>query len=246
MEQIEQMKQIKQDGLKKLTEKSRLLSQCSLFQGIEPVVINEMLNCLEPKSCRYKKNDTIALAGEPFESIGVLLKGEALVIKETAAGHRSMMALLRPGDLFGEIVVFSKNSAWPATVIAQEESQALFISRRKLTGQCEQSCTWHRTIIENMLRIISEKAMMLNKKVEYLTIKSMRGKLSTFFLEQHRKAGTTTFRLPMKRNELADFLNVSRPSMSREMARMREEGLIDFHLETVRIINAEALRDMGE
>ncbi|QGG48089.1 Crp/Fnr family transcriptional regulator [Heliorestis convoluta] len=240
------MGQIKKDGQKDLTEKTRFLAKCALFQGIETVVIDEMLFCLDLKSFRYKKNETIALTGEPFESIGILIKGEALVIKETAAGHRSMMALLQPGDLFGEMVVFSKNSTWPATVIAQEESEAWFISRRKLLGQCENSCTWHRTLIENMLRIISEKAMMLNKKVEYLTIKSMRGKLSTFFLEQHRKAGTMTFRLPMKRNELADFLNVSRPSMSREMARMREEGLIDFHLETVRIINAEALRKIAE
>ncbi|KAB2954261.1 Crp/Fnr family transcriptional regulator [Heliorestis acidaminivorans] len=240
------MGQKKKDGCKNLAEKTHLLAECALFQGIEPLVIDEMLFCLDLKSFRYKKNDTIALAGEPLESIGILLKGEALVLKETAAGHRAIMILLNPGDLFGEMVVFSKNSSWPATVIAQEESEVLFISRRKLLGQCDNSCTWHQKLIENMLRIISEKAMMLNKKVEYLTIKSMRGKLSTYFLEQYRKTGATTFRLPMKRNELADFLNVSRPSMSREMARMREEGLIDFHLETIRIINVEALREIGE
>ncbi|MBM7867426.1 cyclic nucleotide-binding domain-containing protein [Heliobacterium gestii] len=222
------------------------LSACPLFNGLTPEVVKAMQVCLEPKIARYKRNDVIAFAGEAFDSIGILLTGEAQVIKETAAGHRAMMDMLRPGGLFGEIVVFSTNASWPATVIAQEESQVMFIPRRKLIGQCERSCDWHRVIIQNMLRIISEKAMMLNKKVEYLSIKSMRGKLSAFFLEQQKKAGAATFRLPMKRNELADFLNVSRPSMSREMARMREEGLIDFHLETVRIIDMEALRDRSE
>ncbi|ABZ82630.1 transcriptional regulator, crp/fnr family [Heliomicrobium modesticaldum Ice1] len=227
-------------------EGKRLLPACPLFDGLEPAVVKEMLVCLEPRMNQYKKSDTIAFAGEAFDSIGILLKGEARVIKETAAGHRSMMAVVRPGGLFGEIVVFSSNAVWPATVIAQEECQVLFIPRRKLVEQCERSCAWHRVLIQNMLRIISEKAMMLNKKVEYLSIKSMRGKLSTFFLEQHKKSGAATFRLPMKRNELADFLNVSRPSMSREMARMRDEGLIDFHLETVRIIDVERLMETAE
>jgi CRP-like cAMP-binding protein len=97
-----------------------------------------------------------------------------------------------------------------------------------------------------MLGIISEKALMLNRKVEYLAIKSMRAKISTFLLEQYKKTGKTTFMIPLNRNELADFLNVSRPSMSREMCRMKEEGIIDFHRASIRIINPDALKKSVE
>ena len=221
-----------------------ILVKVSLFEGIERTDLTTMMGCLGPKLSTYKKNDFITIAGEKFQSIGIMLEGEAVIVKENAAGNRVVMDILKPGDIFGEVVVFAENSVWPGSVVAQEASKALFIPRQKIIGQCHKMCPRHRTIIRNMLKIVSEKAMQLNKKVEYLTIKSMRGKISAFLLEQHRKAGTTTFDLPLNRNEMADFLNVSRPSMSREMCRMKEEGVIDFHLSSVRIKDIKALQGM--
>jgi DNA-binding transcriptional regulator LsrR (DeoR family) len=83
---------------------------------------------------------------------------------------------------------------------------------------------------------------MLNKQVEYLTIKSIRGKISTFLIEQYNTFGSLTFVLPMNRKEFAEFLNVSRPSLSREMSRMRDEGIIDFHMSAVKIIDLDRLK----
>lgn len=220
------------------------LNKVSLFKGIEGRDLTLMMGCLEPKLSQYKKNDFITIAGEKFESIGIMLEGEAVIVKENAAGNRVVMDILKPGDIFGEVVVFAEDSVWPGSVIAQEASKVLFISRQKIIGQCHKMCLWHREIIRNMLKIVSEKAMLLNKKVEYLTIKSMRGKIAAFLLEQYRRTGKTTFVLPMNRNEMADFLNVSRPSMSREMCRMKQEGVIDFHLSSVRIRKIDILKEM--
>jgi len=144
--------------------------------------------------------------------------------------------------MFGEMLVFSRASTWPANVQAQNSCTVFFIQREKIIGECEKMCSWHRTLIQNMLVIISERALMLNKKLEYLSIKSIRGKLSKFLLEESKKAGNLTFMISMNRNELADFLNVSRPSMSREMCLMRDEGIIDFHLSSIKILNVEALK----
>lgn len=218
----------------------------SLFEGIEVEDLTAMLGCLKPKIDQYQKNDFIATAGNRFESVGIMLEGEAVVIKENAAGNRVVMDILKPGDIFGEVVVFATDSVWPGSVVAQGSSRVLFLPRQKILGQCQKVCPWHRTLIQNMLKIVSEKAMMLNKKVEYLTIKSMRGKIGAFLLDQYRRNGKNTFDLPMNRNEMADFLNVSRPSMSREMRRMKEEGIIDFHLSSVRIKDLNALRGMVE
>jgi CRP-like cAMP-binding protein len=222
------------------------LAKVSLFAGIERTDLTTMLSCLEPKLSIYQKSDFIAIAGEKFESIGILLEGEAVVIKENAAGNRVVMDILKPGDIFGEVVVFVEDPVWPGSVVAQEASKILFIPRQKIIGQCHKMCSRHREIIRNMLKILSEKAVLLNKKVEYLTIKSMRGKIAAYLLEQYRKNGKTTFELPLNRNEMADFLNVSRPSMSREMSRMKDEGIFDFHLTTFRIKNPEALKRMVE
>jgi CRP-like cAMP-binding protein len=69
----------------------------------------------------------------------------------------------------------------------------------------------------------------------------MREKLCRYLVEQSRASGSTMFTMDMNRNELADFLNVSRPSMSRELGRMRDEGLIDFYRGSVRILSLEQL-----
>ena len=221
------------------------VSKTSLFQGIERVDILAMLNCLKPRVCSYNRNDYIVTGGDPYESVGIVLKGAATVSKENAEGNRIVMTLLKQGDIFGEIIAFSSQMNWPATVQAQETCVVLFLPRGKIVGECDRMCSWHRTLIQNFLRVISERAMMLNKKVEYLTIKSMRGKISTYLLEQYRREGDVNITLPLNRNELSDFLNVSRPSMSREMSKMKDEGIIDFRLNAVKIRNIEGLKHMS-
>lgn len=218
----------------------------SLFYGIEKSGIERMLECLKPRVGVYKKSDYIVTGGERYESVGIVLSGTATVSKENAAGNRIVMTLLKHGDIFGEIVAFSSMMTWPATVQAQESCEVLFLPRGKIVGDCDKMCSWHRILIQNFLRIISERAMHLNKKVEYLTIKSIRGKICTYLLEHYNKLGNNKIQLSLNRNELADFLNVSRPSMSREMSKMRDEGVIDFHLSTFKILNLQELKRMSE
>jgi len=223
-----------------------VLSKAELFKGFSKDEIALMIKCLEPKVKAYQKGNYLAIAGEKFHGLGIMLEGEAAVYKENMAGNRVMMVLLKPGDVFGEILAFSTESLWPVTVEAQQPCKALFISRHKIVGECGRACPWHRKLIENMLTMVSERAIALSRKVEYLSIKSIRGKISAYLLEQYKKTGKTTFMLPMNRNALADFLNVSRPSLSREMCNMRDEGIIDFHRASVRIKDLEALKNMAQ
>lgn len=212
-----------------------------LFSGIESKELPSMLLCLKPIIRTFNRNDFIAIAGDEFDSIGLFLQGEATVNKENVSGNRIMMTRLKPGDMFGEALVFTGQAHWPSTIQAQTSCKVMFLARGSITGLCEKVCPCHKTLIQNMLKIVSEKAMMLNKKVEYLTITSVREKLCKFLLEQYKKTGTSTFTIPLNRKELAEFLNVTRPSLSREMRRMREEGIIDFHMASIKILDAEKM-----
>lgn len=223
-----------------------IIEKMPLFQGLNPEECHTLLSCLNPKIKQYEKNEYIANIGDPFDGIGNILAGEASVIKENIAGNRVIMSLLKPGDMFGEMAAYSDNPSWPASVQATNICTVFFLPAHKIIGECEKTCPWHRALIRNLLRIITAKALYLNKKVDYLTIKSMRGKLAAFLLEQHGKSESSTFMLPMNRNELADFLNVSRPSMSRELSRMREEGVIDFYLASIQITDINKLKSWVE
>lgn len=223
-----------------------VLEETPLFKGIAGSDLEATLACLSPQTGFFRRNDFIALSGQKMPGLGMLLSGEAAVLKESITGNRVMMTVLEPGDLFGEMAVFSGQDDWPASVLAQKDSTVMFLPPAKILGECHKVCDSHRILITNMLRILSEKALLLNRKVEYLAMKSLRGKISRYLLEQSRAGGNHTFMIPLRRNELADFLGVSRPSLSREMCRMRDEGLIEFHRESIRIMDKEALRGAAE
>jgi len=77
----------------------------------------------------------------------------------------------------------------------------------------------------------------LTKKIEYLAIKGLRGKICTYLYNIYLKTGNREFRLPMKKYELAEFFNIARPSLSREMINLREEGIIDFTGGKIKLIS---------
>jgi len=219
-----------------------VLLQCRLFHNLEKDELDAMLVCMDIRIRHYGRNELANIAGDPFEGVGVMLTGQAAVVKESNAGDRMILSILKPGDLFGEMAAFSGNGKWPATIVAQMESDILYVPPDKLVGQCANACMGHRKLILNMLGILSGKALMLSRKLEYLSIRSMRARIASFLLEQYRVNGRNTFLLPMNRNELADFLNVTRPSLSREMGRMRDEGMLDYHRSSIRILDLAALK----
>ncbi len=222
------------------------LSTCELFKGITPEELNIVFGCLKPKVSSYEKNELVAVAGEKFTGLGIVISGEVVVTRENAAGSRVILAVNGPGEMFGEMSAFSGEGVWPASVAARTACTVMFLPAGKIICNCERLCASHRQLITNMLEIVSGKALMLHRKLEYLTIKSLRGKISTFLLEQYKRAGSAIFMISMKRNELADFLHVTRPALSREMCRMRDEGVIEFHGDSIKIKELDTLKSMAE
>lgn len=220
-----------------------VIQKAALFKSIEGAELNRMLTCFGSKVVSFEKNENICRAGEKYYGIGVVLCGKVMVTKENAIGNRIIMAKLKAGDLFGETIAFSDKTTWPATVIAVEDCKILYIEPNIIVENCRNTCVGHKQLIINMLKIISKKALNLNRKVEYLVIKGMREKVSMYLLEQYKRTGQLTFMIPLNRNELAEFLNVSRPSMSREIGKMKEEGIIDYYKSTFKILDLQTLKE---
>ncbi|GAB6106284.1 Crp/Fnr family transcriptional regulator [Fusibacter bizertensis] len=218
------------------------LYETSLFRGIDKPGIQNMINCLNPRIHYYKKNENIAMSGDPFHGIGIVIEGEAVIAKENIAGNRAILTVLKQGDMFGEMISFTEKKVWPVTVTAQSDSEVIFISPEKIITRCEKMCDSHQILIQNMLKIMSKKALILSRKVDYLSIRSLRGRLCAYLIEQWKLQETPVFSLPMNRDELADFFNVARPSISRELSKMKDEGYIDFHKSAFKIIDFEAMK----
>ena len=215
----------------------------SLFDGFDFETLKGMKGCLDLSLNQYEKGQNIVYRGDDFTKIGIVANGGATVLKENALGARNIVELLTVGAVFGEMAAFSKKAVWNFTVQANQNSKIIFIPKGRILGECQRLCPCHRRLIENFLTILSDRGLFLDKKIEYLTIKSVIGKISAYLYDQYLSHEKTSFELGLNRSELADFLCVSRPTLSREMAALRYKGIIDFYLNHIKIKDIEALKE---
>ena len=218
------------------------LLKCQLFEGFDAEATKSLLPCFNAESRNFAKGDVLKQTGDPQQTIGIVIEGEVQVLKEDYAGNRLIIGIFGPGEIFGEVAAFAGLNRWPNTVVASTDGMVLYIPFIKITQPCCRVCDAHQRMIRNMLSIVAGKAMIMNNRIGFLKMKGMREKLTAFLYDQYRQSGNKTFLVPMNRDDLADFLNVSRPSMSRELGRMRAEGLIDYFRSSFTILDLESLR----
>ncbi|MDD2251635.1 MAG: Crp/Fnr family transcriptional regulator [Dehalococcoidales bacterium] len=222
------------------------LKASPIFKDIEEQNLSTMLGCLKPVKREYQNREIIALDGAEFSGIGVVADGKIALTRETFGGNRVILQVLGPGDIVGEMVAFSNLKKWPFTVIAQDDCCLFFLPTHKVMGYCSNICSSHSTLIMNVLNILSNKAISLSKTIEHLSARSIRGRVSSYLLDKYRLKGEKNFTLDMKRNELSDYLGIPRPSLSREMANMKQDGIIDYKGASITIKDLIRLEDAIE
>lgn len=217
------------------------LKNCVLFSSIEEDELPQLLTCIEAREKTYRTGEFVWLAEEEVNFIAVVLSGSVELIKENPAGVKHILDFVGAAQLFGEGIVCTKLRHSPVTVRARQTSRILLIPYFKIIRACGNSCSFHHNIIQNMMLLLGEKNLILTRKIELLTLKGMREKLATYLLYEADKQNCQPFTIVPNRNELAEYLNVSRASMCRELGRMKAEGLIDYYQNSFKILSREAL-----
>lgn len=210
-----------------LKEYFGILNTTGLFKGIDAAGLETMLKCLGSEIKYAGKGEVILLAGDKPEYVGIVLSGQLHIIREDYDGNRLLIAALAPGEIFAEALCCAGVSESPVTVMADVDSTVMLLSFSHILHICPNSCSFHTKLIENMLRLIANKNLQLQIRMEIVSLKSIRAKmmryLESFVPEQGRN-----ITIPFNREELADFLCVERSALSHELARMKRDGLIEY------------------
>ncbi|SMP68646.1 Crp/Fnr family transcriptional regulator [Anoxynatronum buryatiense] len=218
---------------------SPVLQHCSLFQAIPQEQISTILNSMVYELLPVQRDSFIALEGDAYRQISIILSGEVAIKKIYGSGKAVTVTTLRSGDIFGELMVFTQRSL-PSTVSAQTDVTLLQIPQQEVLRLCQQ----HPLFLQNLMRLLSDKIWMLNEKLKLLSYGSLRQKIASFLLEYHHQQETPDLNLPFTRQEMADQLGVPRPSLSRELAAMKRDGLIDYWKHHVRLLQLEKLENI--
>ena len=220
-----------------------LLSKCALFKNVKEEDLGSLLSCLNSYTKNYKDEEYIFFAGNEINYVGVILSGSAEIIKENLAGSRHIMAFLGPAHIFAEGIVCTPKRISPVTLRVKEDSKILFIPYERIIKSCGNTCNFHVQLIQNMMMILGQKNFNLNSKIELLTLKGMREKIAAYLLTESKNSNSLSFQIVPNRNELAEYLNVSRTSMCRELARMKELNILDYYQNSFKILDVEALKE---
>ena len=203
--------------------------QSPLFHGIKPEERKAMLGCIGYHVRAFQKGEIIAFEAETINHVGVVMEGAVDMIKEDVWGNRTMLLRSYAEDVFGETFACGEDSMSVVTFVAAQDSKVLFLSFCRVMHTCTNACAFHQTLIENMVRIIARKNRELMRKVEVVSKKSLREKILAYLSIQSQTQGSSRFEVPLGRMEWAEYLCADRSALTRELAKMKEEGLIDYH-----------------
>ena len=210
--------------------------QKNLYYNISLEEYKHLLGCLNAREKHFTGGETVCSYDQAFHSSGILGKGSALVVRYEINGARTILERLEPQDIFGQLLsAYQKNPLNGISVVCDEPCDVLFINYDGISRPCAKACTYHQQLIQNMLTLISEKAVDLSERVEVLSQRTIREKLICFFLQMAGRQKSESFTLPFTMVDLADYLSIDRSAMTRELKRMKEEGLIEINRRNIRL-----------
>jgi len=204
------------------------LLACPLFEGISPAELPALLGCLGASVRKLPRHAFILEADSPVSRFGIVLSGAVDVVMEDFWGNRSLVSRLAPGELFGESLACARTDRSPTSACAAEDAQVLLLDARRVTTGCEHACGFHARLIDNLMRILAAKNVLLTRKIEHVTRRTMREKVLSYLSSEARRANAGTFWIPFDRQALADYLAVDRSALSAELSRMKREGILDY------------------
>ena len=207
-----------------------------LFDGISPEDRKTMLGCIGYHIGTFRKGDIVAFEEENIKHIGILLSGAVDMVKEDLWGNKTMLVRMRKDELFGETFACGEDNMSVVTFVVSEDAKILFMPLDRVMHSCTLACVFHHRLIENMVHIIANKNRDLMRKVEVVSKRTIRERLLAYLSIQAQIQESRYFEIPLGRVELAEYLCVDRSALTRELAKMKDDGLIDYDKNCFRIL----------
>lgn len=207
---------------------------------------DEILSLIEEKDTdikRYEKGSFVFEEDDTPDKLYVLIEGYVEVSKMTFSGKKILITTIEnPGDMFAEVYMFMGKGKYDMSAQAVEESVVLSVSCdffENISHNIKAGVL--AKIRKNLMSIFAMKAYNLSGKVRLLGCGSIREKIALYLIENQTASGQIT-KNP-SREELSDYLNVTRPSLSRELGNMEKEGIIKLDGRKITIVSQDKLEE---
>lgn len=212
------------------------IKEAALFKNVKNEDLEPVLSCLDGHVKVYEKGEYISLAFEEVKNVGLILQGTVQMVQEDVWGRKTLLMFIHKDELFGETFICGEHVLPTVSFYASTHVEVLFMPIHRVMHTCTNACEFHHRITENLTRMIANKNEQLIEKIEILSQKTLKDKISVYLSIEAKRSQSDYFELPTGRVELADYLCADRSALTRELNIMKKEGLIDFDKNTFRII----------
>lgn len=189
----------------------------------------------------YPSGKEIISDGEPASRMGIILAGKVEAQKLFPSGKTVTIARFGEYESIAEAAIFASPNVHHANIVATEESDILFIPREHLLTLFARDSS----LAAKLLEIFANRIILLNRKIELLSLESTRQKIAHFLLKEMKiQQSREHIILPFSKKVLAEHMNITRPSLSRELGKMCEEEWISMSGRRITILNLNALENV--
>jgi CRP-like cAMP-binding protein len=226
----------------KSNQSYNLLATCPIFTNVPANEIKSRLSLVRHHFITLPKNKILALRGELYDELMILLKGSIKAEMMDSEGRTLEIEVITPPNPVAPAFILGKNNRTPVDLVSLTEINLLILPQKALLNLLHSD----KTIMTNFLNILSNKAHFLSERLFIMSFKNIKQKFSFYLLELQKKSGSDTVKLSRSITDLSQYFGVSRPSLSRVIGDMEAKGIIRAHKKQITLLNTNLLKSLIE
>lgn len=201
--------------------------QPPIFRGIEEEEYRDLVSGGCVRRAEYQKGAVLFHTGDKTREFGILLDGEIHIENIDVWGTRLILHSIGAGQSFAETYAFCSEPLM-VDVTAARDSNVLFVDLGVLLTPGNHGKSWYPKLLQNLLVLSTQKNLAWSQRMFCITSKSIRTRVMTYLSAEAVRRGAMEFTIPFNRQQMADYLNVERSALSKELGHMKKEGVLTF------------------
>lgn len=184
-----------------------------LFAGADKEILNNFLLNAPHKISSFRKGDIVVMQDSPCRSLMLLCQGSLSARMTNSEGKEVTIEILHAPEILAPAFLYASENKFPVTLQAEEDIKIWSLSKDEFLRMMETDTR----VLRNFLRNISDRSLFLSRKLNEFALQSLSTRIIGY----------------LKRNEVinnvqdvAFIMGVARPSLSRTLSSMVDQGLL--------------------
>ncbi|MBK5245009.1 MAG: Crp/Fnr family transcriptional regulator [Eubacteriaceae bacterium] len=208
-----------------------IIASLDLFCGFTKDDLKRIFSLLKYDVRVYNKDQIIHLQNERCDTMDIIVNGQVAVQHLDENGNILLINIFLDGDILGANLMFSSRNNYPMTVVAQTKVVILHIHKELVLELCQRN----NDFMIGLMTAISDRTLILTDKINAIALKTIRQCIIDFLRYEYHIQKTNVIKLEISKKDFAERLGIQRTSLSRELNKMRKDGLLEYDSKTITI-----------